>query len=115
MASGIYIGMVIDKKWFGMDRFPFYSDTSLIHSILRIAVVGIISSPILITKLFPRDGYSYITTFVIRKLAVPVVGLTYLFGMGRWISANLGLINTRQPREEEDIVYYLKNTAKKNY
>jgi hypothetical protein len=54
LALAVYLGVIIDQKWFLMHQYPFYSETPFMTSLYRTVLCVIISCPVFLPKLFPK-------------------------------------------------------------
>lgn len=110
LAFAVYLGLIVDQKWLGGPKLPFWTETELLTSICRCVVCVAISAPLLLPKLLDKSNMSYTTAFFLTKLLPPCLGNFYLFGATRWVSWKLGLVNERQARAEEDVIYFLRKS-----
>ena len=83
----------------------------MFKKLVRIVINLVIAAPFMSGMLIDKQNNPYLYVVVFRNILPTTIGNFYLFGLCNWISLKLGLINTRQPTEEDD--FYRVVMAKK--
>ena len=100
---GVYIGFIIEQRCMSSSTYPYFYDTSLGITILRILVTMVIGCPIYYIRTEVRDSYD----LYLRSILTPMFFHIYLFGFSKWICLKLGLINKRIHSEDDDLLFYV--------
>ena len=108
-AFGSLLGVVFEAKVFGTHKFKAFNKTSIWKSALRLAVmIGgqqafIWLGTALSGYAFKAFGLHPDVSFVLKKAIPAFCGNFYVFGLSRWISMKLRLINTDTTVQDEAV------------
>ena len=105
-ALACLLGASVEAKVFKTDKYTASNKTSFLFTVLRaiVIVAGLVPSGVIREKLLPLVLFPFGDEWVFalkRTIATSVINF-HGFGMQRWISYKLGLINTSIPSGRND-------------
>lgn len=106
---GVYIGLIVESRYFGTHIYQDYYKTPRRVTIIRVIAFFIIGVPSISGILISKHNNPYWYVVIFRNMMPPTLGNLYLFGAMKYISMKIGLINTKVTPMPQDKATKIKS------
>jgi hypothetical protein len=89
----------------GTNVYPYFFETNIILTVIRIVIVAAVGSPSLFGLLISTQR-SYFFVQIFRNVLPQMTCNFYIFGMSKFVASKLRLISKRHVNEDDDVVTF---------
>lgn len=92
---GSYFGLIVEQRYMGTRKYKHFYQTSWYVTLARLILCTLVGCPTLFGMfLFPKKGYNWVLTMMVRTVIPMTLGNCYLFAMSKYVGNAFGIINT---------------------
>ena len=92
---GSYAGLIVEQRFMDTRKFKHFYQTSWYVTLFRLILCTLVGSPTLFSMFFfPKKGFHWVLTMLMRTVIPMTLGNCYLFAMSKFIGNKFGVINT---------------------
>ena len=111
---GVYLGIIVEQKYMGTNVYPYFFETNIIITIIRIAITAFLGTPTLF-GIFISPYRSYFFVQIFRNVLPQMLCNFYIFGLSKVIAAKFRLISKRHINEDDDVVTFAQRQREDLY